>query len=197
MLNAALSPQLDAAFSALEADAAVRAIVVLSGKPDTFIAGADISILAACKTADELAALSRGGQESFNRLASIKKPVVAAINGSCLGGGAELALACSYRIASSSKKTKLGFPEVQLGLLPGAGGTQRLPKTVGIQAALTLMTTGQALSADRARKMGLVHEVRSGGGDEGACSGCVSLAIVDAHCRERCWALDVASFSLI
>ena len=144
----------------LEGDAGVRAVVLISGKPDNFVAGADIGMLSACKTSGELTALARGGQQSFDHLAAMKKPVVAAINGACLGGGLELALACSYRIASSSKKTKLGFPEVMIGLLPGAGGTQRLPKLAGIQSALTLMTTGKSLDAVRAKKQGIVHEVR-------------------------------------
>jgi enoyl-CoA hydratase/carnithine racemase len=95
----------------------------------------------------------------MDRLALVKKPVVAAINGACLGGGLEVALACSYRIATSSPKTKLGLPEVMLGLLPGSGGTQRLPRAVGIQEAISLMTQGKSLDAARARKAGLVHEV--------------------------------------
>jgi enoyl-CoA hydratase/long-chain 3-hydroxyacyl-CoA dehydrogenase len=95
----------------------------------------------------------------MNRLAASKRPIVAAINGSCLGGGLEVALACTYRIATSSPKTRLGLPEVQLGLLPGAGGTQRLPRTVGIAESIKLMTTGQQLKADKARKVGLVDEV--------------------------------------
>jgi enoyl-CoA hydratase/long-chain 3-hydroxyacyl-CoA dehydrogenase len=95
----------------------------------------------------------------MDRLAKCPRPVVAAINGSCLGGGLEVALACRYRIATSSPKTRLGLPEVQLGLLPGAGGTQRLPKVVGIQQAITLMTTGQQCKPEKAKKLGLVNEV--------------------------------------
>lgn len=99
------------------------------------------------------------GQKALNRLANSSKPVVAAINGACLGGGLEFALACQYRVASSSKKTVLGLPEVKLGLLPGAGGTQRLPKLVGIQGALKMITTGSNTKPDRALKMGLVNQV--------------------------------------
>ena len=116
----------------------------------------------ACKDAATLTELSRAGQVEFNQLAGSSKPIVAAINGTCLGGGLELALACTYRIATGSPRTKLGLPEVQLGLLPGAGGTQRLPRAVGIQLALTMMTTGQQLTAEKARKAGLVHEVHIG-----------------------------------
>ena len=144
----------------LESDTAVKSAVIISGKPDNFIAGADIAMLERCKSTDELTGLAKAGQALFNRLAQCPKPVVAAINGSCLGGGLELALACKYRIASSSPKTKLGLPEVQLGLLPGAGGTQRLPRLLGVQAALEAMTTGKQFKPDRARKAGMVDEVR-------------------------------------
>lgn len=158
-LSAAMMQQFEPVLSQLETDGAIRGAVVLSGKSDNFIAGADITMLDACTSAEQLTDLSRQGQVLMDRLAKLNKPVVAAINGSCLGGGLELALACKYRIASSSPKTRLGVPEVQLGLLPGAGGTQRLPRTVGIQQALTLMTTGQQVKPDKARKIGLVHEV--------------------------------------
>lgn len=146
----------------LEQEQGIKSAVIISGKPDNFIAGADISMFSLMKTPSELANLARTGQRLFDRLERISKtkPVVAAINGACLGGGLELALACSYRIASSGSKTKLGFPEVQLGLLPGAGGTQRLPRVVGVASAIELMTTGKQIKYDRARKMGLVDEVR-------------------------------------
>lgn len=143
----------------IEQDSSIRAAVLISGKPDNFIAGADISMLNKAKTEAELTEVSHQGQKLMNRLAASKKPVVAAINGSCLGGGLEVALACSYRIATNSPKTKLGLPEVMLGLLPGAGGTQRLPSLVGIQEGLKMMTTGAQIKADKARKIGLVNEV--------------------------------------
>jgi enoyl-CoA hydratase / long-chain 3-hydroxyacyl-CoA dehydrogenase len=121
-LNAAMMREFESVLSRLESDGAVKAAVVTSGKPGAggFVAGADIDMLAACKTADELAGLSRAGQRLMDRLAASRKPVVAAIDGVCLGGGLELALACTYRVASSSRKTTLGLPEVKLGLLPGA-----------------------------------------------------------------------------
>ena len=105
-------------------------VVLISGKPDCFIAGADISMLEKCKSAQEIEELSRGGHVFLNRLANSPKPVVTAIMGSCLGGGLEVALATHYRIAVKDKKTSLGLPEVMLGLLPGGGGTQRLPRLV-------------------------------------------------------------------
>jgi enoyl-CoA hydratase/long-chain 3-hydroxyacyl-CoA dehydrogenase len=106
-----------------------------------------------------MVAISHGAQDMMDRLAASGRPVVAAINGNCLGGGLETALACTYRIATTSPKTVLGVPEVMLGILPGAGGTQRLPRKVGIQKALDLALTGRMIKADRARKMGLVDQV--------------------------------------
>jgi 3-hydroxyacyl-CoA dehydrogenase/enoyl-CoA hydratase/3-hydroxybutyryl-CoA epimerase len=107
----------------------------------------------------EASALSRQGQAGFDRLDALEKPVVAAIHGACLGGGLEWALACDYRLATDSPKTTLGLPEVQLGLLPGAGGTQRLPALIGAQAALDLILTGKNLKAKKALKLGVVDEV--------------------------------------
>jgi enoyl-CoA hydratase/long-chain 3-hydroxyacyl-CoA dehydrogenase len=103
--------------------------------------------------------LSVNGQTFMKRIEDSKKPFVAAIDGSCMGGGLEVALACHYRIASQSKKTQLSLPEVMLGLLPGAGGTQRLPKLIGLQASLDMMLTGKNIRPDKARKLGLVDQV--------------------------------------
>jgi 3-hydroxyacyl-CoA dehydrogenase/enoyl-CoA hydratase/3-hydroxybutyryl-CoA epimerase len=136
-----------------------RALVIASGKPGVWIAGADVEQLAEIRTAADGEALSRSGQALLNRLESLPIPAIAAIDGAALGGGLEIALACGYRIASDSPKTKLGLPEVQLGLLPGAGGTQRLPRLVGLANALDLMLTGKQLDGRRARKLGLVDEV--------------------------------------
>ncbi|KAK5623678.1 hypothetical protein CRENBAI_008283 [Crenichthys baileyi] len=110
------------------ANEAVKSAVLISSKPGCFIAGADINMIQACNTAEEVTKLSQEGQKMFEQIEKSPIPVVAAINGSCLGGGLEFAIACQYRIATKSKKTVLGTPEVMLGLLPGAGGTQRLPK---------------------------------------------------------------------
>lgn len=138
--------------------AALRGLIFISGKPDSFIAGADISMLDACSSAEEAEALARQGQETFAMLAALPFPVVAAIHGPCLGGGLELALACDYRIGSLDEKTTLGVPEVQLGLLPGSGGTQRLPRLIGIDRALDLMLTGRAVKAKQALNMGLIDD---------------------------------------
>ncbi len=157
-LSVALMPALERAFEQANRDGKLRALVVASGK-DSFIAGADIDDLNAVKTAEAASALSSAGQAAMARLESFGKPVVAAIHGDCLGGGLELALACTARIASASDKTKLALPEVMLGLLPGAGGTVRLPRLIGLQAALDMMLTGKTIRAEKALKMGLVDRV--------------------------------------
>lgn len=112
-----------------------------------------------CGTAEEVTKLSQEGQRMFALVEKSTKPIVAAINGSCLGAGLEFAIACHYRIATKSRKTVLGTPEVMLGLLPGAGGTQRLPKMVGLPSAFDMMLTGRNIRADKAKKMGLVDRL--------------------------------------
>jgi 3-hydroxyacyl-CoA dehydrogenase/enoyl-CoA hydratase/3-hydroxybutyryl-CoA epimerase len=146
-------------FDSLEGDPEVKAIVFTSGKKDSFIAGADISMLESVKTAEEGERISREGHKAMNRIERCPKPVVAAIHGVALGGGLEVALACHGRVASDSSKTQLGLPESQLGLLPGAGGTQRLPRLIGVQPALDMMLTGKQIEAKKALKMGLVDDV--------------------------------------
>ncbi|NXO63180.1 ECHA enzyme, partial [Phainopepla nitens] len=158
-----LSKQLSAEFTdvmnEIWANEAVRSAVLISSKPGSFIAGADLNMLEACKTAQEVTQLSQDGQKMLEKIEHSPKPVVAAISGSCLGGGLEVAIACHYRVATKDKKTVLGTPEVLLGLLPGAGGTQRLPKMVGLPAAFDMMLTGRNIRADRAKKMGLVDQL--------------------------------------
>ena len=137
-----------------EQDGSIRAAAILSEKKGTWIAGADIEQFKDFKTAADGEAASRAGQQLLNRLERLRVPVVAAIDGAALGGGMEVALACTYRIASDSPKTKLGLPEVNLGIVPGAGGTQRLPRLIGLRAALDLMLTGKQLDGRRARSAG-------------------------------------------
>uniref|UniRef100_A0A8C7FTW1 Trifunctional enzyme subunit alpha, mitochondrial n=1 Tax=Oncorhynchus kisutch TaxID=8019 RepID=A0A8C7FTW1_ONCKI len=146
-------------FNEVLANDAVQSAVLISSKPGCFIAGADINMIQACNTSEEVTKLSQEGQKMFARIEKSPKPIVAAINGPCLGGGLEFAIACQYRVATKSKKTVLGTPEVMLGLLPGAGGTQRLPKMVGIPGAFDMMLTGRNIRADKAKKMGLVHQL--------------------------------------
>ncbi|MFN3709313.1 MAG: fatty acid oxidation complex subunit alpha FadJ [Alishewanella aestuarii] len=159
VLKASFADEIDTMLKQLANDSTLKGVVFISGKKDSFIAGADISMLDACQTAEQAEAIAAMGQQMFDRLEQLRLPVVAAIHGPCLGGGLELALACHARVASSSPKTVLGLPEVQLGLLPGSGGTQRLPKLVGVQKALDMILTGKQLRAAQAKKLGLVDEV--------------------------------------
>ena len=140
------------------ADAAAKGLILTSAK-ESFVVGADIDSLADIKTAEQAFDLVQDLKASMRKLELAGKPVVAAMTGTALGGGLELALACHYRIAIDSPKTKLGLPEVKLGLLPGGGGTQRLPRLVGIQAALELMTQGKELRPAAAKDMGLIDAV--------------------------------------
>ncbi|WP_424505860.1 3-hydroxyacyl-CoA dehydrogenase NAD-binding domain-containing protein [Psychrobacter sp.] len=136
-------------------DDAATGLILTSAK-ETFVVGADIDQLNQIKTAEQAFALTEELKGSLRKLETSGKPVVAAMTGTALGGGLELALACHYRIAINTPKTKLGLPEVNLGLLPGGGGTQRLPRLVGIQAALELMTQGRDLSPVAAKGIGLI-----------------------------------------
>lgn len=158
-LKAQFGPEISTLLTQIKADPLIRGLVLISGKADSFVAGADISMLDACNTAEDAKALSQQGHVVFNELASLNIPVIAAIHGACLGGGLELALACHQRVCSDDGKTVLGVPEVQLGLLPGGGGTQRLPRLVGITTALDMMLTGKQIRPKQALKMGLVNDV--------------------------------------
>ena len=158
-LNSKLIPQFEELLDMVENKSDVKALVIISGKKDSFIAGADIKELESAKSAVDIETLSKNAHRLFDRLEKMRKPVVAAIHGSCLGGGLELAISCHYRIVTSSPKTSLGLPEVMLGLLPGAGGTQRLPRQVGLDKALPVMLTGVPLKPVKAKKLGLVDYI--------------------------------------
>jgi len=157
--SAAIKDEFRGAMLALKDDASVKGIVLISGKKDNFIAGADIEEFVAAKTEDAFRTLSREGQQFFDELEAFPKVIVVAINGACLGGGLEIALACHYRVASSHPKTVLGLPETQLGIIPGAGGCNRLPRLVGLRAALDMILTAKNIRPDKAVRMGLVDEV--------------------------------------
>ncbi|ELO5515557.1 fatty acid oxidation complex subunit alpha FadJ [Vibrio vulnificus] len=155
-LQAAFADEMKAIFAQLKDCSGLKGLIVHSLKPDNFVAGADVRMLEACKTAPEAEALARQGQELFQQLSDLSYPVVAAIHGPCLGGGLELALACDFRVCSDDDATRLGLPEVQLGLLPGSGGTQRLPRLIGLLPSLDLILTGKQLRANKAKKLGVV-----------------------------------------
>lgn len=158
-LTRAVKDELSATLERQEADRAVRSLVLRSGKPDIFIAGADIEEFLELRTPAEAAALSRDGQGMLDRLEAMTKPVVFAIHGVCLGGGLEAALAAHYRVATDHAKTVFALPEVMLGLIPGAGGTQRLPRAVGLRNALDMILTGRNVRARKALKIGLIDEL--------------------------------------
>ena len=148
--------ELATAFDDLAGDGAIRVILLAGGGGRAFVAGADIRQLASL-TAEEARELSQRGQGVFRRIETMGKPVIACIQGFALGGGCELAMACTLRIAAED--ARLGQPEVKLGILPGYGGSQRLPRLVGRGAALKLLLTGAIVDAREALRIGLVDEV--------------------------------------
>lgn len=159
VLNALNTPtwtDLHAAFEDAKADASVRGVILTGAGDKAFIAGADISELAHVDAYDAEES-SRFGQGVLDLIENLGKPVIAAINGFALGGGCETAMACTIRIAA--EHARFGQPEVKLGLLPGGGGTQRLPRLVGKGRALQLILTGETISAQEAYRIGLVNEV--------------------------------------
>lgn len=160
-LATSVQRELEALIDVIEREEGIIGAIFVSGKKDNFIAGADIGELAGIKTEAEARELSARAQKGFARLEELgkSKPIVAAIHGAALGGGLELALACTRRVASDADVTKLGLPEVKLGLIPGAGGTQRLPALIGIGEGLDLILTGKEVRAKKALRMGLVDEV--------------------------------------
>nr|MBX2848819.1 fatty acid oxidation complex subunit alpha FadJ [Acidiferrobacterales bacterium] len=159
VLNSDVSEQFEKVFTQIEADTELLGLIFKSSKPKCFVAGADISMLQTIETVEQGIAASKLLHGLTQRIADLSIPSVAAINGSCLGGGLELALAFDYRVATDDASTRIGVPEVQLGLLPGGGGTQRLPRLISLPSALDMMLTGRQLSGIRAKKIGLVDAV--------------------------------------
>ncbi|TXD52451.1 enoyl-CoA hydratase/isomerase family protein [Polaribacter sp. IC063] len=156
-LNSAIIHELSEAFKVLEEDKNIKVIILTGAGDKAFVAGADISEFAHFSV-DEGGSLARKGQEIlFNLIENLSKPVIAAINGFALGGGLELAMACHFRIASDN--AKMGLPEVSLGVIPGYGGTQRLPQLVGKGKAMELIMTASMIPADDAKNCGLVNHV--------------------------------------
>lgn len=143
----------------IQTDAETRAVVLISGKAENFVAGADIQEFTRIQTADEGTRLATAGQEMIDRIERFPKPIVVAIHGACVGLGCEISLACAWRVASDSAKTVIGLPEVQIGILPGAGGCQRLPRVIGARAALDIILAGKTERSGKAFKLGLVDEL--------------------------------------
>ncbi|MFR9721181.1 fatty acid oxidation complex subunit alpha FadJ [Aeromonas diversa] len=158
-LKAAFVDEVRAVLAQIRDNKDLIGLVLRSGKKDSFIAGADIGMLAACQSAADAEKLARDGQTLFAEIEALPIPVIAAIHGPCLGGGLELALACHGRVATDHGKTVLGLPEVQLGLLPGSGGTQRLPRLIGVAKALDLILTGKQVRGKQAKKLGLIDDL--------------------------------------
>jgi 3-hydroxyacyl-CoA dehydrogenase/enoyl-CoA hydratase/3-hydroxybutyryl-CoA epimerase len=156
-LSAEVLAELNAALDALEAEPP-RGLVVASGKANGFIAGADVDEFRTVHDAQGAIAIVRRGWDTFERLAAVPYPTVALVRGFCLGGGLELALACRYRVVVDEPGTRLGLPEVMLGIVPGWGGIRRLPRLIGAPAALDLLLSGRTVDARRARRLGLADE---------------------------------------
>src|SRR5262249_40519784 len=145
VFNRRLLDDLDAALDRVAATPDVRLLVVRSAKPAGFVAGADLHDFAGIQTSADTTALSERGHRPFDRLADVRVPVLAVIHGACLGGGLEFALACDYRLALDHPSTQFGMPEIERGLLPGWGGTQRLSRVVGLERALMVILAGRRL----------------------------------------------------
>lgn len=150
--------ELDRIIDQVKNDSTVKGLVFISAKKD-FIVGADIEEINKIKSVEEAIEASKALSDVFSRIESLKIPTVAAIHGQALGGGLELALACTWRILSSDKATQLGLPEIQLGLIPGAGGTQRLPRLIGLERSLDMILSAKKVSAKTAEKFGLADLV--------------------------------------
>ncbi len=155
-LNDTVITELGQVFTAIKDDPQVKAVIITGAGEKAFVAGADITQLVDLNT-QEGKAFAAKGQAVFNLIENLGKPVIAAINGFALGGGCELAMACTVRLAST--RAKLGQPEVNLGIIPGYGGTQRLPRLVGKGRAMELVLTGRMVDAQEAYQMGLVNKV--------------------------------------
>lgn len=159
VLGSAVIGELEELLGRIAADPALRAVVLLSGKPDNFVAGADIEEFKRIETEEQGTTLAQSGQEMINRLERFGKPIIVGIHGACVGLGCELSLACSWRIGTDSPKTVIGLPEVQIGILPAAGGCQRLPRVIGVRAALDLILAGKTERAAKAFRLGLLDEL--------------------------------------
>jgi 3-hydroxyacyl-CoA dehydrogenase/enoyl-CoA hydratase/carnithine racemase len=156
VLDWAVMNELDRVISEIEASTTTRAVLFRSHKESGFLAGADVHGIAKIASHEEVLRLIAFGQGMFKRIEQLKVPTIAVIHGPCLGGGLEWALACDFRLARNNSSTQLGLPEIKLGLIPGWGGTQRLPRLIGMRLALDMILTGKAVDSVRAERIGLV-----------------------------------------
>jgi 3-hydroxyacyl-CoA dehydrogenase/enoyl-CoA hydratase/3-hydroxybutyryl-CoA epimerase len=162
LLSADVLRSLDSLIAQLEsriANGQLTALVVESAKPDSFIAGADVGEIGSVSSLEQARSASAEGQRIFRRLERLRVPTIASIDGTCLGGGTELSLHCDHRVATDAASTKIGLPEVRLGIVPGFGGCVKLPGIVGLQRAMDMILSGKAIPASRARRIGLVDRV--------------------------------------
>ncbi len=160
--SAAVKDELLELLDNLRDDPSVSAVAFFSGKPDVFIAGADVDEFVALKSREEAQRLSSEGQEMIGSVSSFPKPIAVGIHGACLGGGLEFSIAAHYRVATDDPETQLGLPEVQLGILPGASGCQRLPRLIGVRAALDIILAGKSVRAKQALRLRLIDELVPG-----------------------------------
>lgn len=170
-LNPDVLRQLYETMDQLDQNDAVRVVILTGAGEKAFVAGADIASMSTM-TPEEAMGFAKAGHQTMDRIAAMKKVTIAAINGFALGGGCELAMACDIRIAST--KARMGIPEVSLGVIPGFGGTQRLPRLVGLGMAMELLATGRQVKADEAKEIGLVNRVTE---PEGLLPTCMKIAL--------------------
>lgn len=159
IMSRSVFEQLQDHFAILKSKREIKTLLIYSAKPDMFLAGADINAFPQMRTREDAFKIAERGQDLFQELADLPQTTLVAIDGPCLGGGLELSLACQYRVCSSNPKTKMALPEVQLGILPGLGGTQRLPRIVSLPDAIQIITSGAPVFPKKALKIGLVDDV--------------------------------------
>ena len=156
VFNRQVLADLNAAFDQIAPNSSIKLLLIRGRKKNGFVAGADLHEFQTIATPEQAIALSAAGQELFDKLERLPFPTVAVIHGACLGGGLEFALACDYRVAIDHSKTQIGLPEIELGLVPGWGGTQRLMRVVGLERALQIILQRRRLNAREAADWGLV-----------------------------------------
>ncbi|MBV8543408.1 MAG: enoyl-CoA hydratase/isomerase family protein [Acidobacteria bacterium] len=157
--STAVMSEFAAVVDELENDRDIKRVIIASGKPSIFIAGADVTEFSKATSAEQAAEYTRFGQQTIHRFSKLPQVTVAAINGAALGGGCELAITCDYRVMSDSPRAQIGLPETKLGIFPAWGGTTKLPRLIGLPAALDIILNGKTLDGKRAKRMGLVDEV--------------------------------------